>query len=221
MSSEVIYSIYLIENTINNKKYIGFTQNPSRRIRQHKKSKSNYKINQAIRKYGWDNFAFTVIYQSKDKYHCLNEMENYFIELYDSFCNGYNSTVGGGGVFLNEHSKEKISEKMKVVWEKRDNDKIKLKISQSIKNKWAEDSYHKKMCEIRKTQTTSETKQKISKSLTKKKFRIYSPEGQLFETENMKLFCKEKGIGQPSKLYYVAKGKLNHYKGWKAECIET
>lgn len=95
----LIYSIYKITNKINQKVYIGYTENINKRIQEHKnssKSKNN-KFYKAIRKYGWDNFYFEIIYQSPDSEHCLNVMENYFITQYDSFTNGYNSTLGGEG----------------------------------------------------------------------------------------------------------------------------
>jgi hypothetical protein len=48
-------------------------------------------------KYGWHNFQWEVIYQSYDYEHCLKTMENYFINEYNSFVAGYNSTLGGKG----------------------------------------------------------------------------------------------------------------------------
>jgi group I intron endonuclease len=96
-----IYTIYSARNTINNKVYIGFDSNYPNRQRIHKSASKNQdcKFYRAIRKYGWDNFIWEIIYQSTDKDHTLKEMENYFINEYDSFHNGYNSTFGGDGCF--------------------------------------------------------------------------------------------------------------------------
>ena len=101
-----IYSIYKTTNKINGKSYIGFTSNWKTRWQGHNdlafKKNSSHLIHKALRKYGWDNFDWQVIYQSLDKVHCLNEMERYFIIQYKTYtrfkdCNGYNQTLGGEG----------------------------------------------------------------------------------------------------------------------------
>jgi hypothetical protein len=56
---------------------------------------NNVKFYNAIKKYGWYNFKWEVIYRSKDGDHCLNVMEEYFISGYDSMKNGLNTTPGG------------------------------------------------------------------------------------------------------------------------------
>ncbi len=98
MSSTNIYSIYKATNTVNGKCYIGFTNNFHTRIKKHKKcseSKVNRKLYDAINKYGWNAFQWEVIYQSKDRYHTLFEMETIFIDQYNSIQNGYNMVKGG------------------------------------------------------------------------------------------------------------------------------
>jgi len=96
----MIYVIYKVTNTLNNKVYIGYTNNLRVRKSKHKRN-SQYGGNRfynAILKYGWDNFNWEIIYCSKDKEHCLNEMEPYFIKEFNSINNGYNITEGGAGV---------------------------------------------------------------------------------------------------------------------------
>jgi group I intron endonuclease len=95
-----IYSIYKATNKINGKCYIGFDSNWPNRKSYHKSfyKKQNYKFYLAIRKHGFDNFQWELLYQSKDVEHTLNVMENYFIIEYDSYNKGYNSTLGGDGV---------------------------------------------------------------------------------------------------------------------------
>ena len=113
----VIYSIYKITNTINNKIYIGFTSNFELRKRKHLFDVINGKISHlhnAIRKHGINNFSWQIIYQSKDKEYTLNEMEKHFIvennsHQIDGF--GYNGTYGGQGTFgpKSEVTKLKLS----------------------------------------------------------------------------------------------------------------
>ena len=97
-------SIYKCTNILTGESYIGYDSNwPSRRTKHlydylNEKSK-NYKCHfyRAIRKYGIENFAWEILYQSWDKEHCLNTMESFFIEEYNSFNKGYNMTKGGEG----------------------------------------------------------------------------------------------------------------------------
>ncbi len=115
----IIHTIYKFVNTINGKVYIGFDSKWPNRIIVHKSSSKNQdtKFYRAIRKYGWDKFEYSVIYQSYDKDHTLKVMENYFINEYDSFHNGYNSTLGGDGVLgliHSENAKRNISMKNKI-----------------------------------------------------------------------------------------------------------
>mgnify|MGYP003338440695 CR=1 FL=1 len=97
-----IYSIYKVVNKINGKIYIGFDSNwPSRKkthyYNHRTKNCPNWTFYKSLKKYGWENFNWEVIYQSKDGDHCLNIMEPYFIKEYNSFKTGYNSTLGGEG----------------------------------------------------------------------------------------------------------------------------
>jgi len=57
-----------------------------------------------LRKYGWNNFYWDIIYQSKDGEHCKTIMESFFISVYNSYKNGYNSTLGGEGQLGLKHN---------------------------------------------------------------------------------------------------------------------
>lgn len=103
-----------------------------------------------MRKHGFHNFLWEIIYQSLDKQHTLNEMEQYFINQYDTIHpNGYNMKIGGSGGNLSDESKKKISEKRKgIIFTKEHRDRLsishlgkkhteeqKKKISDSLKGK--------------------------------------------------------------------------------------
>jgi group I intron endonuclease len=151
MSAMIIYSIYKCVNSINGKVYIGFDSSWPNRQSEHKYhlNTRNQKFYHALRKYGWENFEWEVIYQSKDGSHCLNVMETYFIKEYDSFKNGYNLTLGGEGSLGRETSKE-----------------TKELISQSLKNKPKSKEHIKLMSETRKGKKPSEeTLKKRSESM--------------------------------------------------------
>lgn len=93
--------IYQIENLINHKKYVGSTNNPQRRKKEHfnaSKWKScssyNYPLQKAIRKYGVDNFIFSIIEECDNN--IVSEREQYYILKLNSLVNngyGYNQTL--------------------------------------------------------------------------------------------------------------------------------
>lgn len=110
--------IYKYQNKLNRKVYIGQSIDIERRQYNHKSSAYNEKANdynspfhQAIRKYGLENFDFEIIAElTPEEYsrQTLNQLEIFFIKLYDSFKHGYNATEGGDDIFGNNvHPGEK------------------------------------------------------------------------------------------------------------------
>lgn len=102
----MIFYIYKYTNLINNKKYIGQTNNFERRVREHKSCSFNPKsvnyddkIHQAIRKYGYDNFKIEIIETINDvsDYDLVNKREQYWIKQEKSLLTqwGYNVLEGG------------------------------------------------------------------------------------------------------------------------------
>lgn len=91
-------AIYKITNKVNNKCYVGQSNNPTQRWKEHK-SRANSgcdvgqsAIHDAMRTYGIDNFEFTIIGWFSD----YNEKEKHYIKLYNSLVpNGYNIMHGG------------------------------------------------------------------------------------------------------------------------------
>lgn len=108
----IIYSIYKSVNRLNGKVYIGIDKNwPSRRYAHKSKAKLDcgFYFHKAIRKYGWDNFEWHVIYQTKDNMHVKN-MEIFFIKECNSFVRGYNQTIGGEGTLGKKQSEKNKKE---------------------------------------------------------------------------------------------------------------
>ena len=94
--------IYKITNQINNKCYIGKTMkiNPYERWKEHqrekdKPSEQHRAIYCALNKYKIENFTFEIIEEVSQQE--LNAKEQYYIQHYNSFHNGYNETLGGDG----------------------------------------------------------------------------------------------------------------------------
>ena len=91
--------IYKITNNINNKVYIGQTvKSLQKRFTQHKNNSNKEYFSQivlykAFNKYGIENFTFEGIEEVPNEQ--LDEREKYWIEYYNSYLEGYNSTLGG------------------------------------------------------------------------------------------------------------------------------
>lgn len=103
----MIHYIYCYTNRINNKKYIGQTNNLERRKKQHiqdsihchKGHEISYNLpfHSAIRKYGIDNFDFEIlkIIDTED-WNEVNDIESKYINDFQTICpNGYNLQAQG------------------------------------------------------------------------------------------------------------------------------
>lgn len=96
MSNDIkLNSVYLVKFP-NNKVYVGITcQSVDKRISRHKldaKNNSQYKFHRALRKYGEVEVCILERNLTRQE---ANKKEMYYIEKYDSFNFGYNSTLGG------------------------------------------------------------------------------------------------------------------------------
>ena len=92
--------IYKIINDINDKVYIGQTcrsikERWKEHLKDYQKTQNNFPIYNAMRKYGKEHFNIIEIEQVDND--LLNQKEQYWIEQYDSYKNGYNATFGGDG----------------------------------------------------------------------------------------------------------------------------
>ena len=93
--------IYKITNKNNNKVYIGKTLHSiEKRFKEHcqdafREKKEKRPLYTAMRKYGIESFSIEIIEETSIEK--LSEKEIYWIEIYDSYHNGYNATRGGDG----------------------------------------------------------------------------------------------------------------------------
>jgi len=88
-----MFKIYIITNTINTKKYVGQTKR-SLKLRFKEHARANSIIGKAIRKYHIDNFQIQEIIKV-DTQQQANETEEFYVNEYDCFSNGYNCTNNG------------------------------------------------------------------------------------------------------------------------------
>lgn len=99
-----MFYIYEYKNLINNKIYIGQTNNIKRRLNEHKSNSFNPKsvnyndiLHKAIRKYGYNNFKITILEDFEGTQDKANERENFWIKEKHSLIteHGYNILNGG------------------------------------------------------------------------------------------------------------------------------
>ena len=138
----------------------------------------NNKFANGIRKWGWNSFEGRVLEEVYEE--DLNELEKFYIEYFDSYKNGYNSTLGGEGTrghnpYANkteeemEEIKEKKSKSLSIVNKKRFQDpKLREKLSIARRKCWEDQERRKKQSEtIKKSWENKELREKLSISQKK------------------------------------------------------
>lgn len=107
------YKVYIHTNLINNKKYIGVTQqNPKKRWQNGYGYIKNPLFYKAIKKYTWDNFKHEIIFCNLTKEQA-EMFEIALIKYYKSNNPQFGYNISNGGNFIGTHSEEskrKISE---------------------------------------------------------------------------------------------------------------
>ena len=174
---EQICGIYMIKNKVNGNVYIGQAVDIYERRKEHisllrRGRHINNHLQRAWNKYGEDNFEFSIVEECDEN--ALNDREIYWIAEYGSYHNGYNQTLGGGGVRgfkHDEETKQRISESLKgenAPWYgKQRSEETKAKIGQASKERWT-DEFRAYMSSINTGRIPSEeTKLKMSESQKK------------------------------------------------------
>jgi len=126
--------VYRITNLVNGMVYVGQSRDIERRWKEHKKESGrehNYYLYNAIRKYGIENFSFSIILEcSMDE---LDFYEKKFITDFDSLKpNGYNLEGGGNSLkVMADETKEKISLSKRLLGQTKRGEEIRKIISDS------------------------------------------------------------------------------------------
>ena len=189
--------------------YIGQSVDIVQRILQYKKlqCKSQIKLYNAIKKYGFKNFKIEILYETNTQFKHLNSMldimEIRWIKKFNSIVDGYNIRSGGSFGKHSEESKQKMSKsgKLKVFTEEH-----KLHLSKA--------SQHRK--ETRGIIITPETQCKMAKARQKIVLQ-YTLDGKFIrEWENIYLIENELNIPK-ARLYSTCQGKQKSTAGfiWK------
>ena len=110
-NNNVSFCIYMHTNIITGKQYIGLTSKGiEKRWRSHiafAKKHNKYYFHRAINKYGIDSWKHEILEDNIKNIEDANMLEKFYINKYDTFNNGYNSTTGGDGTTGNKTVTEK------------------------------------------------------------------------------------------------------------------
>ena len=114
-----MFSVYKITNLINKKIYIGSSNNPERRWKEHKansKNKNsiayNYPLYRAFRKYGVKNFYFEIIATNFKNRYEMEEYEKQQIQKYQSDKQGYNQSSETHNALSDEQIRDSLKTKV-------------------------------------------------------------------------------------------------------------
>jgi group I intron endonuclease len=110
--------IYKWTHTESNRCYIGQSiQAPNQRRLEHindsKHCKKTYHFHNALRRYGVEAFTWEVIDTTATSLDELNNLEEKYVEMYDSINNGFNIRQPGKNKLHSEESKKRMSEAQK------------------------------------------------------------------------------------------------------------
>lgn len=209
--------IYCAHCLVTGKKYIGQTiQKFEKRISRHKldSKKDITKFYSAANKYGWDNFIWGII-EECDR-NTLTERELYWIEYYNTFYEGYNSTHGGDGGFVT-HCREfeimspngDIIKGENVMKFCRENNLRSSEITSVLNGK-------RKSHKGWKLPTTKAIGIQARIESKSKSFTLISPEGKIVIGKNRAEFCRKYSLS-PGTLSCLINKKygITQYRGWR------
>lgn len=233
------YKIYVITNSITDKKYIGFTSKTlEKRLRQHFYSKDTRPLKYAIDKHGRDNFKITLLEQC-DSLEEAKKIEIEYIKQYKTYEYGYNATRGGEtnppdpnkDHYKDEKYLKELSERTK----KQHKDQIKKKRHvEGIQKYWNELGVEEKnkratiAIENGKKFKISWNKGKKfpgtgllgSKNPMAKKYKVIFPDGSEKIIDCLKEFCRDNNLTYRCAQAFL-EGKVSHHKNFKFYRMEV
>ncbi|MEY4332404.1 MAG: hypothetical protein RLZZ196_1142 [Bacteroidota bacterium] len=209
--------IYCACCIFNSKKYIGQTKKSLEwRIKKHYYDTNQYKakFQNALLKYGKDGFIWGIIEECD--YNSLNEREFYWIEYYDTYNNGYNSTHGGDGGYVTHCREYKLMSPWGEIIEGSNimelSRKYQLNSSEicNVLNKKIKSHKGWKLPETKFIGTEAKVESKI------KEFILVSPNGEIVKGKNRAEFCRKYGLSKGNlSMLLNNKPYYKSVKGWK------
>lgn len=217
---EWTHYIYKATCLVNGKHYIGLSgQRIGYRITQHRhqaiEGNCQVHFHRAIRKYGWENFNFEIVAFAISS-EAAKLIEADLIQDYDSFNEGYNSTLGGEGCNGFKMPREHV-EKVRAYWtgRKKSPEQIECMRQVALGRKHTDSAKEKCRIAALKKVITDEVRENISLGALKRsdKLHFYNPNIGYFYG-HIKELCNEFPHLNNSQLTSVKKGKRNHHHKW-------
>lgn len=193
------YVVYVHQNKLNSKRYIGITNNPSKRwYGKGKHYEGCPHFFNAIKKYGWDNFTHEII-ESCVTLEEAKKLEREYIAKYKTQDSRYGYNISPGGDWhasmLGKHHTEETKQKMREA-------ALGRVISEEQRER------HSKALKGRMTGSENHKSTPVRCINT----------GEVFESQ--RIAAQAKGVSQ-SKICLCCKGKRNHTHGLKWEYVEA
>lgn len=162
--------IYQIKNLVNEKIYIGSTNNFKRRKARHFSElrnnchKNNY-LQRSFNKYNEENFIFEILEYVEDRERLL-EREQYWIDKYKPYINGYNLRIIAESNALIKIPRDVIIRRSQKRMGKKHSEESKQKMSKAHKGiKHSLETIEKRINKLKGQKRNKEQRDNISKSL--------------------------------------------------------
>lgn len=199
-----MYVIYKI-NFPNEKVYVGQTNNLKKRILEHlgeaRRGKDS-KVYRAMRKYNITKENFEILENDIASNELADSREVYWINFYNSYKNGYNSTIGGdvgnGGMFKGENSPRAVLTNEDVLHIRMLKSEMKYSRSE-IYNKYKEIISISGFCKIWHYEHYSE----IAPELNTKEVQLFYKHYKVKGSKNKKCIFTEEDIIKIREAYYI------------------
>jgi group I intron endonuclease len=212
-----MFTIYLITNIVNNKKYVGQTiVSLEKRWKRHcwgctVKSKRMI-ISIAIEKHGKESFKIQQI-DTAQTLEEANEKEVYWAKHHNCFSPfGYNLKAGGRKTaIVSKETRDRI--KRGNLGKKASPETLK-KLSESHKGIRLSKEAKEKLSRINKGKKPHPNTLDAQTNKNCKIFILLSPSGEEIKVTNMRKFCRENNL-HPSNMCLLTKGRLESHNGWK------
>lgn len=222
-----MYIIYMHTSLDSGKSYIGLTSRTMEiRWLEHLSNARNnvkYHFYNAIRLYGETAWNHTILHENINTLEEAKELEKYYIKKYDTFENGYNSTIGGEGYhgIHSEQTKEllrQITLSNKNIPEytfyHEDKGIVVCTPNVLIREHGASNDIYKVIKHLKDSSKGWYLyRDDGSYPIKKKKYHFYNKQLNLKEYLTVMELSKKYNIANPN-IYHMVNGRISEIKGW-------